>query len=231
MTDPRHHAPATLRNRDPILAVLRRLAPSTGRLLEIASGSGEHAAYFAAALPGLEFHPSDPDPARCASIDAWCAARPNVRPAIALDAAHPDWPAMYPLGPFDLVLSCNMTHIAPWAATKGLIAGAGRILTPGGTLLLYGPYHRAGIPTAPSNLAFDASLQAQNPDWGLRHLDAVADLARQAGLTGPAITDMPANNLCVAWRRWPPSSLSEWSNWSFGLHGGRLSWLVICGAA
>lgn len=197
MTDPRHHAPATLRNRDPILAVLRRLAPATGRLLEIASGSGEHAAYFATALPGLEFHPSDPDPERCASIDAWCTALPNIRPAVALDAAQPDWPA----GPFDLILSCNMTHIAPWSATKGLIAGAGRTLSPGGTLLLYGPYHRAGIPTAPSNQEFNTSLRAQNPAWGLRDLEAVAALALQAGLTGPEITEMPAHNICAAWRK------------------------------
>lgn len=198
MTDPRHYAPATLRNRDPILAVLRRLAPATGRLLEIASGSGEHAAYFAAALPALEFHPTDPDPERCASIDAWCAGQPNVHPALALDAAAHDWPVA---GPFDLILSCNMTHIAPWAATKGLIAGAGRTLSPGGTLLLYGPYIQAGIPTAPSNQQFDASLRAQNPEWGLRDLEAVAALALQAGLTGPEITEMPANNLCVAWRK------------------------------
>ena len=128
MTDPRHHAPATLRNRDPILAILCRLAPPTGRLLEIASGSGEHAAYFAAALPGLELHPSDPDPARCASIDAWCADLANVQPARPLDAANPDWPALLPAAPFDLILSCNMTHIAPWSATEGLIAGAGRVV-------------------------------------------------------------------------------------------------------
>ena len=196
-TDPRHHAPATLRNRDPILAVLERLAPPTGRLLEIASGSGEHAAYFAAALPGLEFHPSDPDPARCASIDAWCAHLPNVRPAIILDAAQPDWPASR----FDIVLCCNMTHIAPWAATTGLLAGAGHTLSPTGALLLYGPYRRAGIPTAPSNEEFDASLRAQNPAWGLRDLEAITALALQAGLTGPEVIEMPANNLCVVWRK------------------------------
>lgn len=198
MNDPRHHAPATLRNRDPILAVLRRLAPATGRLLEIASGSGEHAAYFAAALPGLEFQPSDPDPDRCASIDAWCTAQPNIRPAIALDAAQTDWPVT---GAFHIVLSCNMTHIAPWAATEGLLAGAGRVLPSGGALMLYGPYRRAGIPTAPSNQEFDASLRAQNPAWGLRDLEAVNALALQAGLTGPEVIEMPANNLCVVWRR------------------------------
>lgn len=197
MTDPRQHAPATARNRDAILAVLRRLAPATGTVLEVASGSGEHAAHFAAALPALAFQPSDPDPARRASIDAWCGPLPNVRPALALDAAGPDWPP----GPFGLVLSCNMTHIAPWAATRGLLAGAGRVLAPGGILLLYGPYRRAGIPTAPGNAAFDASLRARNPDWGLRELDAVDALARAAGLAGLAVVEMPANNICAAWRR------------------------------
>ena len=201
MTDPRHHAPATLRNRDPILAILCRLAPPTGRLLEIASGSGEHAAYFAAALPGLELHPSDPDPARCASIDAWCADLANVQPARPLDAANPDWPALLPAAPFDLILSCNMTHIAPWSATEGLIAGAGRVVAPGGTLLLYGPYHRAGISTAPSNEAFDADLRARNPEWGLRDLDAVTALAHLAGLAGPEVIEMPSNNICALWRR------------------------------
>lgn len=197
MTDPRQHAPATARNRDPILAVLRRLAPPQGTVLEVASGSGEHAAHFAQALPGLVFQPTDPDPARQASIDAWCAGIPNVRPALALDAAGTAWPA----GPFDLVLCCNMIHIAPWAAAEGLVAGAGRVLPPGGTLLLYGPFRRQGVPTAQSNEAFDADLRARNPAWGLRDLEAVDALARAAGFTAPEVTDMPANNLCVAWRR------------------------------
>lgn len=197
MSDPRLFSAPAARNRDPILAVLRRLAPPTGTVLEIASGTGEHAAHFAAALPGLAFQPSDPDPTRRASIDAWCAALPNVRPAIALDAAGPDWPP----GPYNLVLSCNMIHIAPWAATQGLVAGAARVLALAGILLLYGPFRRASIPTAPGNEAFDASLRAQNPEWGLRDLAAVDALAHQAGLTGPTIIEMPANNLCVAWRR------------------------------
>jgi SAM-dependent methyltransferase len=197
MTDARQHAPAAARNRDPILAVLRRLAPAHGTVLEVASGSGEHAAHFAAALPGLVFQPSDPDAARRASIDAWCEGIANVRPALALDAAGPGWPT----GPFDLVLCCNMIHIAPWAAAEGLVAGAGRVLPPGGTLLLYGPFRRQGVPTAPSNEAFDADLRARNPAWGLRDLEAVDALARPAGFTAPEITEMPANNLCVAWRR------------------------------
>lgn len=197
MTDARQHAPATARNRDPILDVLRRLAPPQGTVLEVASGSGEHAEHFAQALPGLVFQPTDPDPARRASIDAWCAGLANVRPALALDAAGDAWPA----GPFDLLLCCNMIHIAPWSAAEGLVAGAGRVLAPGGLLLLYGPFRRQGVPTAPSNEAFDASLRAQNPAWGLRDLEAVDALAQASGFTAPGITEMPANNLCVAWRR------------------------------
>jgi SAM-dependent methyltransferase len=195
--DPRQHVPAAARNRDPILAVLRTLAPPRGTLLEVASGSGEHAAHFAAALPGLVFQPTEPDPARRASIDAWCAGLANVLPARALDAAGADWPE----GPFDIVLSCNMIHIAPWAAAEGLVAGAGRVLRTGGVLLLYGPFRRAGVPTAASNEAFDADLRARNPAWGLRDLEAVDALAREAGFGAPEVTAMPANNLCVAWRR------------------------------
>jgi SAM-dependent methyltransferase len=197
MTDPRQHAPATARNRDAILAVLHRLAPGSGTVLEVASGSGEHAAHFAAALPGLVFQPTDPDAARRASIDAWCAGIANVRPALALDATTGPWPA----GPFDLLLCCNMIHIAPWEAAEGLVAGAGRVLAPGGTLLLYGPFRRQGVKTAPGNEAFDADLRARNPQWGVRDLESVDALARAAGFGGAEITEMPANNLCVAWRR------------------------------
>jgi SAM-dependent methyltransferase len=197
MTDPRQQAPAAARNRDPILAVLRPLVPPGATVLEIASGSGEHAAHFAAALPHATFHPSDPDPTRRASIDAWCAYLPNVAPALPLDAAT----GPFPPGPYTLILCINMIHIAPWSAAQGLMAGAGRTLAPAGTLLLYGPFRRAGHPTAPSNDAFDATLRAQNPEWGLRDFEAVDALARAAGLAPPAITAMPANNLCVAWPR------------------------------
>lgn len=197
MTDPRQHAPATARNRDAILAVLHRLAPASGTVLEVASGSGEHAAHFAASLPGLVFQPTDPDAARRASIDAWCAGIANVRPALALDATTGPWPA----GPFDLLLCCNMIHIAPWEAAEGLVAGAGRVLSPGGVLLLYGPFRRQGVKTAPGNEAFDADLRARNPQWGVRDLESVDALARAAGFGGAEITEMPANNLSVAWRR------------------------------
>lgn len=195
--DPRQHAPAAARNRDPILEVLRPLLPPGASVLEVASGTGEHAAHFAAALPQVRFQPSEPDPARRASIDAWCAHLPNVHPAIPLDATGADWPA----GPYDLVLSANMIHIAPWSAAIGLVAGAARILAPGGILLLYGPFLRHGTPTAPGNIAFDADLRARNPAWGLRQVEAVTELAHAAGLSGPAITEMPANNLCVAWSK------------------------------
>ncbi|WP_439599415.1 DUF938 domain-containing protein [Falsiroseomonas sp.] len=195
--DARRIAPAAARNRDPILAALRPLLPAAGLVLEVASGSGEHAAHFAAALPGLHFQPSDPDPANRASIDAWCAGAPNIRPALALDAMAPDWP----LAAADAVLCINMIHIAPWAATPGLLRGAARILPPGGPLVLYGPYLRDGVATAPSNLDFDASLRARDPAWGLRRLEEVAAAAAAAGFGPPAVTEMPANNLLVAFRR------------------------------
>ena len=195
--DPRQHAPAAARNRDPILAVLRPLLPPGATVLEVASGTGEHAAHFAAALPQVTFQPSEHDPARRASIDAWCGPLPNVRPAIPLDASGPDWPP----GPYDLVLSANMIHIAPWQAAIGLVQNAARRLAPGGTLLLYGPFLRQGTPTAPGNTAFDADLRARNPEWGLRSLEAVTALAHAAGLSGPTVTEMPANNLCAAWKK------------------------------
>ena len=197
--DPRRFAPATLRNRDAILAVLRRHLPTAGLVLEVASGSGEHAVHFAAALPGLAFQPSDPDPAARASIDAWAAEvqPPNLRPALALDAARDDLPAA------DAVLCINMLHIAPWAATSGLLRGAARSLPPGGPLLLYGPFHHAGAPTAPGNAAFDADLRAQDPAWGIRDLEAVAAAASAAGFGAPAVEPMPANNLTLVFRRLP----------------------------
>lgn len=192
--DARRSSHSVERNRDPILAALRPFLPPTGLVLEIASGSGEHAAHFAAALPGLAFQPSDPDPEARASIDAWCAPLPNVRPALDLDAARPGWPAVRA----DAVLCVNMIHIAPWAAAQGLVAGAGRALRPGGLLALYGPFLQDGVPTAPGNAAFDADLRARNPAWGLRRLEDMAALAAAAGFGPPAVTAMPANNLLVA---------------------------------
>lgn len=200
MTDEKRHAPATLRNRQPLLEVLRPRLPDSGLLLEIASGSGEHAVFLADALPGLTFQPSDPDEAALASIRAWAteATLPNLRPPLQLDAAAPDsWPALRP----DAMLCVNMIHIAPWAAAVGLFTGAGRLLRPGSPLFLYGPYKRGGRHTADSNAAFDADLRARNPQWGVRDLEVVADLAASHGFSAPEIMEMPANNLTLAFRR------------------------------
>ena len=199
MTDARHHAPATLRNRDPILAVLRPLLPARGLVLEIASGSGEHAVYFAEKLPGLTFQPTDPDATALASIAAWTAETglSNILPPLRLDAAGEAWPVTRA----DAVLCVNMIHISPWAATLGLMRGAAAVLPGGAPLLLYGPYIREGVATAASNLEFDASQKARNPAWGLRDLAEVTAVARAAGFEGPEVTEMPSNNLCVAFRR------------------------------
>ncbi|MFC7475387.1 DUF938 domain-containing protein [Dankookia sp. GCM10030260] len=199
MQDARRHAPTVARNRDPILEVLRRHLPETGTLLEVSAGTGEHAAYFAAAFPGLVWQPTDPDPAARASIAAWAreAKLNNLRPPLALDAAAEDWP----VARADAVLCINMIHIAPWAAGLGLLRGAARLLPPGGTLILYGPYKRGGAHTAPSNAAFDAGLRAQDPDWGVRDLEAVAAEAAAAGFGPPEVVEMPANNLTLIFRR------------------------------
>lgn len=199
MTDHRRHAPATQRNRDAILAVLARHLPARGLVLEVASGSGEHAVHFAGALPALDFQPSDADEASRASIDAWAAAAGcvNLRRAIALDAAAARWP----IAAADAVLCINMIHIAPWSAASGLVRGAARLLAPGAILYLYGPYRREGRHTAPSNAAFDLGLRARNPEWGVRDLEAVAALAASSGFAPPLVEAMPANNLSLIFRR------------------------------
>jgi SAM-dependent methyltransferase len=193
-------SPATARNRDPILAVLRTCLPETGLVLEIAAGAGEHAVHMARALPGLSWLPTDPDPASLASIEAHRAqARAaNLLPALTLDAADP---ATWPVPSADAVVCINMVHISPWAATEGLMAGAGRVLPRGGVLYLYGPYREAGVPTASSNEAFDASLKARNPAWGLRTREAVADEAAGNGLVLADRIEMPANNLSLVFRK------------------------------
>ena len=192
----RREAPAVARNRHAILAVLRRVLPARGLVLEVASGTGEHCAHLAAALPALEFQPTEPEPEGRASCDAWCAGLGNVRPALALDAASEDWP----VARADTVLCINMAHIAPWAATEGLLRGAARMLPAGAPLVLYGPWIRAGVETAPSNLDFDASLRARNPDWGLRRLE---ELVAAAGVdfATPEVVEMPANNVTLVLRR------------------------------
>ena len=195
----KREAPAAARNRQPILDVLRPRLPATGLVLEVASGTGEHAVHFATALPGLVFQPSDPDADARASIDAWVAdsGLPNLRRALALDASRPDWP----VAAADAVLCCNMIHISPWASAVGLVAGAARLLPPGGLLYLYGPYRRGGRHTAPSNEAFDTDLKRRDPAWGVRDLEAVAALAGEQGFDAPEVVEMPANNLSVLFRK------------------------------
>jgi SAM-dependent methyltransferase len=195
----KRHAPATLRNRDPILAVLARALPREGTVLEIASGSGEHAAYFAANLPHLVWQPSDEDAGALASIEAYRAeaALANLLAPVRLDASAPDWP----LARVAAVVSINMIHIAPWAACEGLMRGAARVLGPGGVLYLYGPFKQGGAHTAPSNAAFDASLRDRDPSWGVRDVDDVTDEAKTSGFERVEIVPMPANNLSVVFRR------------------------------
>lgn len=192
------HAPATLRNRESIVTVLRDILPETGLILEVASGSGEHVVHFARVFPSLDWQPSDPEPAARTSIAAWSgeAGLPNVRRSIALDAAARSWP----IARADAILCINMVHISPWAATQGLMAGAARLLPPGAPLYLYGPYVRTDVPTAESNLAFDASLRARDPAWGLRALEDVVALASGHGLAFERLIEMPANNLSLVFR-------------------------------
>ena len=179
--------------------MLREMLPKRGTVLEVASGTGQHAAWFAGLFPGLIWQPSDPDPEALESIRAWRAeaALANLREPLLLDAAAETWP----VAAADAILCVNMVHISPWAATLGLLRGAARLLQPGAPLLLYGPYRRAGVPTAPSNEAFDASLRSRNPDWGLRTLEAVATEAEANGLGFERLFEMPANNLTLVFRR------------------------------
>lgn len=193
--DARRYAPATLRNREAITVVLADTLPIAGLVLEIASGSGEHIAHFAVALPGHEWQPSDADADARASIAAWCAGLDEVLPPLTLDAAAPDWP----IDRADAVLCINMVHISPWKATLGLLAGASRILPAGAPLILYGPYRREGVETAPSNEAFDESLRARDPRWGLRGVETVC--AAAMNFTFDRLVEMPANNLMLVFRR------------------------------
>lgn len=195
----RRYSPSVVRNRDPILEVLRRVLPPAGSVLEIASGSGEHAVHFAAALPGLTWQPTDTDPDSLRSIAVWYAeaALPNLLPPAELDVMQPVWP----LARADAVVCINMLHISQWKATEALFAGAARLLSAGAPLALYGPFRRAGVPTAPSNEAFDESLRSRNPAWGLRDLEDVTAAAEAAGFKLDEVVDMPANNLTVILRR------------------------------
>ena len=197
--DPRRTAPHVARNAAPIIDVLRGILPDRGLVLEVASGSGEHALHFARAFPRLLWQPTDADPVALQSVAAWRGAEglPNLLAPIALDAAEPDWP----LDAADAILCINMVHISPWAATVGLLRGAGRLLAPGAPLYLYGACRQPGVATAPSNEAFDLSLRARNPQWGLRDLDLVVAEAARHALTVDSVEPMPANNLSVIFRR------------------------------
>lgn len=192
-------APAALRNRDAIAAVLREVLPPSGLILEVASGTGEHALHFARLFPRLVWQPSDPDPEARASISAWSAEAglANLREPLALDAAADAWPVEQADG----LLCINMVHISPWQATEGLMRGAKRVLEAGAPLVLYGPYRRSDVPTAPSNEAFDRSLRERNPQWGLRELARVAAEATKNGLELKQVADMPANNVTLVFRR------------------------------
>ncbi len=193
----RKHAPATLRNREVIAAELAALLPEHGTVLEVASGSGEHAAFFAERFPGLTFVPSDPDATARASIAAWCAGLANVAPPLAIDAAAGEWP----IAAADAVLCINMVHISPWEATVGLFRACAVLLPPGAPLILYGPYREAGVATAESNLSFDESLKARNSAWGLRDVADMDRLAADCGFARTGRVAMPANNLMLGYCR------------------------------
>jgi hypothetical protein len=197
--DPRRHSTAADRNRGPLLDLLTRVLPPTGLALEIASGTGQHVAHFAAGLPGWRWQPSDPDPGARASIAAWCAGYANVLPPLDLDVMAPDWPGAPDR--VDAVACANMIHISPLPTCAALMNGAARHLAPAGVLLVYGPFLVEGEPTAASNLAFDADLRARNPAWGLRRLGDVQAVAGAAGLVLRERVAMPANNLTLVFAR------------------------------
>ncbi len=203
--DQRKFAPATQRNREPILEMLLEVLPQHGTILEIASGTGEHATFFAYHLAPRQWLPSDPNPELRASISAWAEYFPcdAIQPPLDLDASSPIWPVEkepLPEPPISAIVNINMIHISPWSACLGLMAGAGRILPPGGILYLYGPYKQNGVHTAPSNAAFDESLQAQNPDWGVRNLEDVVSVAKEQNLTLHQTHPMPANNFSLVFK-------------------------------
>ncbi|BDC42587.1 Protein of unknown function [Paraburkholderia steynii] len=195
----RQHAPSAERNRAPILAVLERVLPATGTVLEIASGTGQHAIHFAAALPHLVWQPSDLDDEARASIAAWTAhsGLANVRPPLALDVRDASWG----IEAAAAIVCINMIHISPWASAQALIGGAGRLLGPGGVLFLYGPYRRGGAHTAPTNAAFDEQLRRRNPAWGVRDMEDVVALADAAGFDADEPVEMPANNFSLVFRK------------------------------
>ncbi len=198
MTDSRLQSPAAARNLQPILRVLREVLPARARVLEVASGSGEHAVHFAGAVPGWIWQPSDPHPRALASIAAWSEAvrLDNLCKPLRLDVTG-EWPAER----FDAVVAINLLHISPWTASEALMAGATACLAPGGVVVLYGPFRREGCHTAASNAAFDADLRRRDPQWGIRDLAEVEEEAQRYGLLLARVLPMPANNLILILRR------------------------------
>lgn len=199
--DARETAPSAERNKQPILEVLTRALPPRGLVLEIGSGTGQHVAHFARALPALTFQPSEMNVERHASIEAWVAADklPNVKRPLEIDITKHPWP----VPTANAIVCINVIHISPWEATLALMAGAGEILPAGGVLVTYGPYKRRGAHTSQGNEAFDASLRARNPLWGVRDIDEVAEVAGRAGLALEEAVPMPANNFTLVWRKGP----------------------------
>ena len=195
----RRSAPAALRNREPIAEVLAEWLPASGLVLEIASGTGEHAVFFAESFPALQWQPTDVHPDALTSIAAWrdASGLPNLRPPLMLDAGSAEWP----IDRADALLSINMVHISPWASALGLLDGAARLLGPDAPLILYGPWLKDDIPTAPSNLEFDADLKRRDPEWGLRRVEDFAAVAGPGGFVLEAARTMPANNLMMLWRK------------------------------
>jgi hypothetical protein len=199
MSDDRRSAPHVARNAGPIAEVLKEVLPARGLVLELASGTGEHSLHFAREFPTLLWQPSDAEPAALRSIEAWRADSGlfNLLPAISLDVRAAEWP----VAAADAILAINMVHISHWAATQGLMRGAGRLLTAGAPLYLYGPFRQAGVDTAPSNAAFDESLKARDCEWGLRDVGDIAAEAERNGFNLALVAPMPANNLSLVFRR------------------------------
>lgn len=199
----KNHAPATIRNSAAIAEILERELPASGTVLEIASGTGEHAVYLSRRFPNLIWQPSDLEPDALLSINAWGhdSGLANLNSALCLDAAKGDWPQVGA----NAIFCCNMVHISPWATTFGLFKGAAAQLRAGEPLVLYGPFIEAELDTAPSNIEFDRSLQSRNPQWGLRDIDAVDRLAGRHEFTRTARYEMPANNLTLVYRKNQPA--------------------------
>lgn len=214
-TDKKLYAPATERNRDVLLEVFRVHLPGSGTLVEVASGTGQHAAHMASHLQPLYWQPSDIEPDKLDSINAWAAEsanksgpksgpKPNtdnILPAVQFNVLEDEFTDLKVPTPINVIAAINLIHIAPWSVAEALVHKASATLDAGGTLFLYGPYRRGGMHTSPSNQSFDTSLRSRNNSWGVRDLEAVAELALGHGFDDPAIIEMPANNLSLVFKR------------------------------